>query len=225
MNRFLAVIAATAAAAAVAAAMTIPAGADQTGESSADAAFVDCLRTHGADIPADTRGVAIKQWLIAHEQDNGVNAALDACNAKTDQAAPEELVSCLRSHGLDVPSENGALKQWMSQHRDDANAQDAFKACDFNPNPRDRAKTGPAPEDLAKCLRSNGADVPASLDASGLKQWIGAHLGSDAVKKCAGAPDKPGCGDGGASAGKPETRPAPEATKTPDRTPTVTVEQ
>jgi hypothetical protein len=217
MNRLLAVVAATAAAAAVAAAITLPAGADQG--SDADAQFNSCLRSHGAAIPADTRGVAIKQWLIAHEQDNGVNAALDACNARTEKAAPEELVSCLRSHGLEVPADNGALKQWIFQHRDDANAQGAFKACDFNPSPTERVKPGPGPKELAACLRSKGADIPASIDDVGLKQWIVAHEDSDAAKACAGAPGKPGCGE----EAKPDTRPAPGATTTPQAT--VTLEQ
>jgi hypothetical protein len=212
MNRLLAVVAATAAAAAVAAAITLPAGADPSTGDDADAAFVSCLRAHGAAISADTRGVAIKQWLIAHEQDAGVQDALDACNVKSDKGAPEQLVSCLRSHGLDVPSDNGALKRWIFEHRDDAGAQDAFKACDFNPMPRDEAKAGPSPKDIVTCLRAKGADVPADADGIALKTWIGQHADADAVKACVGEIAKPGCGEG---AGKPETRPAPKETATP----------
>jgi hypothetical protein len=218
MNRLLAVVAATAAAAAVAAAITLPAGADQG--SDADAQFNSCLRSHGAAIPADTRGVAIKQWLIAHEQDQGVNAALDACNVKTEKGGPADLVACLRSHGLDVPADNGALKDWILAHRDDAGAAGAFKACHFNPNPPDGVETGPAPADLAKCLRSNGADLPANLDPIELKQWIGGHQDSDAVKQCIGAVAKPGCGEGAGKPG-PETKPAPTPSVIPDATPTV----
>jgi hypothetical protein len=218
MNRLLAVVAATAAAAAVAAAITIPAGADES--SDPDAQFVSCLRAHGAGIPADTRGVAIKQWLIAHEQDQGVNAAMDACDPKPTAPAADELVTCLRAHGLDVPAGNSDVKRWIVEHAKDANAQDAFKACHFNPEPDKRESGGPSPEDLANCLRKSGADLPAGLDGIALKQWIGDHQDSKAVQACIGPVKAPGCGEPGKEG--PETRPAPAPTPSviPDATPT-----
>jgi hypothetical protein len=219
MNRLLAVVAATAAAAAVAAAITIPAGADESSDS--DAQFVSCLRSNGADIPADTRGVDIKRWIIGHEA--AIEPALRACNPKPDGPAPEELVTCLRAQGLDVPSANGELKRWIVAHMKDAGAQDAFKACHFNASPDKGGSAGPAPEDLANCLRKNGADVPAGLDGVALKQWIGDHEGTDAVKACMGPAKEPGCGE--PAKPRPETKPvpAPSATATPEAT--VTLQQ
>lgn len=215
MNRLLAVVAATAAAAAVAAAITIPAGADES--SDPDAQFVACLRSHGAGIPAGTRGVDIKRWIVAHEQ--SIEGALDACNPKPDAGAPEELVTCLRAHGLDVPSVNGDLKRWIVEHAQDAGALDAFKACHFSVD-ADKGRDQ-SPEDLASCLRQGGADVPAGLDGIALKQWIGDHQDSDAVKTCVGPVKVPGCGDAGKPG--PETRPAPAPTPSviPDATATV----
>ena len=193
MNRFLAIVAATAASAAVAAAITLPAGADPS--SNSDTQFVSCLRAHGADIPADTQGVAIKQWLGAHENDDAVMQAMKTCNANS--PAPEELVSCLRAHGLDVPSLNDQLKSWIAQHANDPDAKRAFEACHFGGpdagGPRQDAKS------FADCLRHNGADVPANLDGIELKSWVRDHASSDAVKACAGPVGRdvnPGCGPG-----------------------------
>jgi hypothetical protein len=143
MNRFLALIAPTAAAAAVAAAITIPAGADQTAGQTADpgAQLVSCLRANGVDIPADTRGVAIKQWVGAHQSDPNVDRALKSCNDNA--PAPEELLSCLRAHGLDVPSTIEELKPWIAAHANDPSAKAAFEACHFQASPPD-GKAGPA---------------------------------------------------------------------------------
>jgi hypothetical protein len=219
MNRFLAVVAATAAAAAVAAAITIPAGADDGAD--ADATFVACLRSHGADIPAGTRGVAIKQWLIAHEQGGAIEDALNACQPKDQARGPQELASCLRAQGLDVPSALDELKPWVAEHADDAGAEKAFAACHFDVKPPVKAVAGAQDEKkFADCVRANGADVPAGLQGAELKQWVGAHASADALKACAGGiSTKPGCGVPGEAA--PDTKPAPA----PSRDPSLTIEQ
>jgi hypothetical protein len=221
MKRLLAVVLATAAAAAVAAAITIPAGADAGAD--ADATFVACLRSHGADIPAGTRGIAIKQWLIAHEPGGAIEDALNACQAKDGPRGPgaQELAACMRGQGLDVPSALDELKPWVFEHADDANAKKAFAACHFDVQPSVKAVAGPQDEKkFADCLRTNGADVPAGLHGAELKQWVGDHASADALKACAGGISaKPGCGEAGEPG--PDTKPAPA----PSRDPSITIER
>ncbi len=225
MNRLLAVVAATAAAAAVAAAITIPAGADNGTDP--EATFVSCLRAHGADIPADTRGFAIKQWLIAHEPGGAIEGALDACQTNEGARGPgaQDLASCLRRQGLDVPSALDQLKPWINEHADDANAQKAFAACHFSTQPPDKAVAGPQDEKaFTDCLKANGADVPADLHGAELKQWVVDHASGEALKRCAGGiSTKAGCGDAGAPA--PDTKPAPTPEATASPAPTITIEQ
>jgi hypothetical protein len=46
--------------------------------------------------------------------------------------APEELRSCLKDHGMDVPDGGPlALKRWLGEHMDDDATADALKACDM----------------------------------------------------------------------------------------------
>jgi hypothetical protein len=218
MKRFLTVIAATA----VAAAITIPAIADSGSGSGSgadpEATLVNCMRTNGVDIPADTRGVAIKQWLAAHESLPSVGDALKKCapDAKRgDSVGVQELTTCLKSKGLNPPTDPAALKQWLGS-QDPA----VVKSCGVEMGKADDR----GGEELADCLRKNGANVPAGADGVTLKNWIVDHANepavADALKKC--GMDKPGqCGD---PAGGPKERddhgaaPAqkPEATATPD---------
>jgi hypothetical protein len=203
MKRFLIVIAATA----VAAAVTIPAIADSGSGSDPEATFVNCMRTNGIDIPADTRGFAIKQWIAAHDAPS-VQDALKKCapdERKGGGVAVDSLVACLKSHGLQPPTDPVALKQWLA-------SQDAsvIKTCGVD---MEKADHGGA--DIADCLRKNGANVPAGADGMTLKNWIHDHMDepavADALKKCEMA--KPGECSGG------EVKPAapkPEATATPD---------
>ena len=156
MKRFLTVIAATA----VAAAVAIPAIANSGSGSGSDpeATFVNCMRTNGIDIPADTRGFAIKQWIAAHESQPSVTDALKKCapdEKKGGGIAVDSLVACLKSHGLQPPTDPVALKQWLA-------SQDAsvIKACGVEIGKDDHG--GGA--DLADCLRKNGAAVPAGSE-------------------------------------------------------------
>jgi hypothetical protein len=198
MKRFLIVIAATA----VAAAVTIPAVANDSG-ADGEATFVGCMRANGVAIPADTRGVAIKQWIAAHESP-AVKDALKQCAPAEKTVAVDSLVACLKDRGLNPPSDPVALKPWLA-------AQDAsvVKACGVDLRKADDH----AGADIAACLRKNGANVPAGAEGIGLKNWIRDHSDepavADALKKCAA--DKPGaCG------AKPADPPKPEAT--PDLT-------
>jgi hypothetical protein len=231
MNRFVAIIAATAAAAAVAAAISLPAGADET--PSSDAGFVSCLRSHGAGIPADAQGAAIKTWLIAHKGDAGVEGALKTC--APDTLAPEQLTACLRDHGLEPPASLEELKPWIAGQFETDAGKAALKACNVDMRPSEKAVAGPADvEKFAKCLRDNGASVPEGADGVALKTWLRDHENeatvNDALKLCAGGFEdgkKPGgCGgDVRPAPGDPAPGdPAPKdpATKSTD---TVTLEQ
>jgi hypothetical protein len=77
-------------------------------------------------------------------------------------------------------------------------------------------------KDLAACLRSHGADVPAGADGLALKTWVRDHSSNanvmDALKLCGAAIDQTStkandCGGGAAQ------KPDGEATPTPRPTP------
>jgi hypothetical protein len=120
--RVLIILAATA----VASSFALPALAGDRA-SDPDAAFVSCLRSHGADIPAETRGAAIKNWLIAHP--SAESAAAD-CKPNAGPA-PAELVACLRAQGLQPPSAAEELKPWLGRLMESGDAKEALRACDF----------------------------------------------------------------------------------------------
>ena len=133
MKRFLTIIAATA----VAAAITIPAVADNGSPADELATFATCMRAHGVPVPTDLEGVAIKQWVGDHEDAEGLKAAFQACDPhpnqgdKADSAAPQELVACLRAKGLQPPANVSELKPWILQQSQTAAGNTALKACGF----------------------------------------------------------------------------------------------
>jgi len=215
------VVLATAAAAAVAAAITLPAGADSG--SDPDATFVNCMRTNGVDIPADARGFAIKQWIGAHESQPSVMDALKKCAPDAKRGggvAVDSLVACLKSKGLQPPTDPVALKQWLG-------SQDAsvVKACGVEIGKAD--DHGGA--DLADCLRENGANVPAGADGVTLKNWIRDHMGEPAVKaamdKCELA--KPGecAGPAGGPKEPDDHVPAPAQKRDATAAPDISIQQ
>jgi hypothetical protein len=121
MKRLLITLAAAAACAAVAAAITIPAGASDTPND--DGAQINaCLRDHGADVAADLRGLALKQWVGNHMSDPAVDACMPGPDVKP---APEKLTRCLRTQGLNPPGKIDELKPWLASQ---TNAQ-ALAAC------------------------------------------------------------------------------------------------
>ncbi len=119
MKRFLTILAATA----VAAAVTIPAVADNGSPADELDTFATCLKAHGIPIPADLKGIAIKQWVGDHQDTAGLEAAFKACDPnprevdKADDAAPQELVACLRAKGLSRPRPSATSSRGSSSSR------------------------------------------------------------------------------------------------------------
>jgi hypothetical protein len=91
------------------------------------------------------------------------------------------LVSCLASHGVQVPSNDpAAVKQWLADHESDPAVQAALRAC----TQPDRTDAGPTPAELLPCLEQHGVDVPsdAKQDPRALKQWLASVVDQPSVK-------------------------------------------
>ena len=128
MSRLTITLTAAAASALVAAAtVALPALGDDPGkpDDGGFAAFAACLRSHGLE-GAPSAPDELKPWIAQREAQDpqGVKAALTAC--KTYMSTPkrvepaervdaQELAACLRSHGLDAPSDPAALKAWFQR--------------------------------------------------------------------------------------------------------------
>jgi hypothetical protein len=157
MSRFTMTLAAAAASAVAAiAAVALPAvGADSKTPrrqaepgSAAFGAFVSCLRSHGlADAPADP--AALKPWLGAKQASDRdtVNAAMAACDDKLPPKPAgvaqgpdvEDVIACVRDHGIDAPSEPDAFKRWLKDAADTVAADGALRDC--------KMKLAPGPSD------------------------------------------------------------------------------
>jgi hypothetical protein len=172
MKRLVSIIAATAVAAAVAAAISLPAGADSGAKASDElATFTSCLRAHGLAVPEGLEPMALKLWLGEHEASAGFQAASDACEPKRDERvkapgpAPEELVACLRDHGLTPPATIDQLKPWMGQQDGTATGRAALSACGIDVRPVDKARgNGPCggdkPADATKAKAAKKKAAP-----------------------------------------------------------------
>jgi hypothetical protein len=162
MKRFLTVVAATA----VAAAITIPAVADSGAPSDELGTFATCLRAHGIPIPADLEGVAITQWVGDHQDTPGLDAAFEACDPKPrqgdkpDNAAPEQLIACLRTKGLNPPGGLNEFKPWLLQQSRTSAGKDARKACGFA-GVEEKRGTG-CGADRAEASRARTPKAPAT---------------------------------------------------------------
>jgi hypothetical protein len=94
------------------------------------------------------------------------------------------LISCLGSHGVQVPSDDpAAVKRWLGDHQSDPAVQAALDACapDWGSN---TGVSGPTPVELAACLEQHGVDVPSDAkEAPGaLKQWLHGAIQQSSVK-------------------------------------------
>jgi hypothetical protein len=115
-------------------------------------------------------------------------------------------VSCLASHGVQVPSDDpAAVKQWLGQRsQDDPVVQAALEACAGAADTgggktgegRERSGTepGPTPAELVACLERHRVDVPSGVKEAPdtLKQWLVGGMDqpsvSSAVEDCTGGP-------------------------------------
>jgi hypothetical protein len=99
------------------------------------AQLASCLRSHGLD-GAPSTPETLKPWIAQREAQDpqGVKAALNACKAfmaspkrvePAEGVDAQELSACLRSHGLDAPSDPAALKAWFQ--RTQTNDPDALE--------------------------------------------------------------------------------------------------
>ena len=95
--------------------------------------------------------------------------------------ADAKFVSCLRAEGAGIPAgtRGMAIKTWLRAHPE---AESALAAC--------TPSNGPKPQDLIACLRAQGLQPPAALDA--LKPWL-AGQSKDVLRACDIVP-KESCG-------------------------------
>jgi hypothetical protein len=119
----------------LAVAVAVPAIGDDGGSPPTPDALAACLRAHGVDGAPD--GAALKPWLGERvDGDASVRRALEACAppqlVETKPGPSEqELRTCLKDHGVDVPGDDpAALKRWIVEHHDEAASNAALKACD-----------------------------------------------------------------------------------------------
>jgi hypothetical protein len=139
MNRFAMTLTAAAASALVAGAtVALPAIGDDSGPAPTKPAgdfptFSACLSDHG--LPgAPSAGEDLKPWLARKEaaDPQGTKAAIEACQKEMPQQPAQragvdvrKLAACLRSHGLDAPSDPAAFKAWFA--RREADDRDALE--------------------------------------------------------------------------------------------------
>ncbi len=152
----------------LAVAVAVPAIGDQGSAPQTADALAACLRAHGVDGAPD--GAALKPWLGQRlNGDATAKRALDACGTQVDEAKPgpseQQLRSCLKDHGIEVPGDDpAALKRWIFEHQDEATAA-ALKACDIGPVTKSAAvacsKDGP----VAGAVPAKPADKPDTAEA------------------------------------------------------------
>ena len=139
MRRTLIILAATA----LAAAVTIPALAQESGGSAPDpglARFTACLADHGVTVPAGLDGRGVKEWIGARQGDATVAAALNACAGPDDGQKVAELRACLRSHGADVGTAPDELKRRMLELSQTDAGRAILNACNAEPAKPDAGK-------------------------------------------------------------------------------------
>jgi hypothetical protein len=98
---------------------------------------------------------------------------------RSDQPGDGGLVSCLASHGVQVPSNDPvAVKRWLSDRQSDPAVQAALQACAGPQEP------GPTPAELVACLERHGVDVPNDVkeNPDALKPWLVEAMQQPSVK-------------------------------------------
>jgi hypothetical protein len=112
-------------------------------------------------------------------------------------------ISCLASHGVQVPSDDpAAVKQWLGQRsQNDPVVQAALNACagaadtgGGKTGGGNGTEAGPTPTELVACLERHRVDVPSGVKEAPdtLKQWLVGVMDqpsvSSAVEDCTGGP-------------------------------------
>jgi hypothetical protein len=118
--------------------------------------------------------------------------AFAGTSGKSNQPGDGGFVSCLASHGVQVPSDDpAAMKRWLSDRQNDPAVQAALQAC---AGPADGTQPGPTPAELVACLERHGIEVPSDVkqNPDALKPWLVGAMDqpsvSTAVDACAGGP-------------------------------------
>jgi hypothetical protein len=113
-------------------------------------------------------------------------------------------ISCLASHGVQVPSgDPAAVKPWLADHQSDPKVQAALEACAGTANTGagkqpGGTEPGTTADALVACLERHGVDVPsdAKQTPGALKPWLIGAMQQPSVKAalddCTGGPPPSG---------------------------------
>jgi hypothetical protein len=98
----------------------------------------------------------------------------------------DTFVSCLSSHGVQVPTDDPAkVKEWLADRQSDPAVQAALQACGAADDTQgDGTEPGPTPAELVACLEQHGVDVPSDVKEAPdeLKQWLVGVLDQPSVR-------------------------------------------
>ena len=105
-------------------------------------------------------------------------------------------LSCLASHGVQVPSDHPVkVKEWLADRQSDPAVQAALQACGAGDDTQGNGtEPGPTPAELVACLERHGVDVPSDVKRAPdtLKRWLIGAMSQPGVKaavdECAGGP-------------------------------------
>jgi hypothetical protein len=151
-----------------------------------------------------------------------VAIATPASSTDKDRDA-DELISCLRAHGLaDAPADPAAFKRWigerLSKHGDET-VKRALKACEPEATVEKPAFTDDT--QLRTCLERQGVEITGH-GILAIKRWVNEHMddraAQDAMKACriGGTPPGEAIGEPCGAKVKPAPRDDPvKATRTP----------
>jgi hypothetical protein len=109
--------------------------------------------------------------------------AFGGTGAASDQSGDgfATFISCLASHGVQVPSDDPAtVKQWLGQRsQDDPVVQATLEPCagaadTGGGNEHNGTEPGPTPAELVACLERHRVDVPSDVKQTpdALKPWL-----------------------------------------------------
>jgi hypothetical protein len=95
-------------------------------------------------------------------------------------------ISCLASHGVQVPSDDPVkVKEWLADRQSDPAVQAALQACGAGDDTQGNGtEPGPTPAELVACLERHGVDVPSDVKSTpdALKPWLAGAIDQPSVK-------------------------------------------